>query len=222
MATLYADTISKIKSFKVVPVVALDEADHAVPLAKALLEGGLGIIEITFRTDAAAEAIRKVRGEAQEMFTGAGTVLSVDQVKAAVDSGAQFIVTPGFNESVVDYCISQSIPITPGINNPTGIEMALQRGLSVVKFFPAELSGGTAMVKALSGPYRKVGFIPTGGVKPENLETYLRIPSVIACGGTWLAPKEALAKGDFKKITSLTAEAMAIVRRAGGIGEIPV
>lgn len=222
MAAQFSDTISKIKSFGVVPVVALEDAGQAAPLAEAFLEGGLGIIEITFRTEAAAESIRKVRREAPNMFTGAGTVLSVDQVKAAVDSGAQFIVTPGFNESVVDYCVSQKIPITPGINNPTGIEMALQRGLSVVKFFPAELSGGTAMVKALSGPYRKIGFIPTGGVKPENLESYLRLPSVVACGGTWLAPKEVLAKGNFKKVASLTAEAMAIVRRAGGIGEIPV
>jgi 2-dehydro-3-deoxyphosphogluconate aldolase / (4S)-4-hydroxy-2-oxoglutarate aldolase len=222
MAALFSDTIRKIRSFGVVPVVALEEAEQAAPLAKAFLEGGLGIIEITFRTDAAADAIRRVRDDAPDMFTGAGTVLSVDQVKAAVDAGAQFIVSPGFNESVVDYCVSQKIPITPGINNPTGVEMALQRGLSVVKFFPAELSGGTAMIKALSGPYRKVGFIPTGGVKPENLKTYLSIPSVVACGGTWLAPKEALAKGDFKKITALTAEAMEIVRRAGGIGEIPV
>lgn len=222
MEQRFLETVKKIEGFGVVPVVALETAELAVPLAEAFLEGGLGIIEITFRTDAAAEAIRKVRKEAPKMFAGAGTVLSVDQAKAAIDSGAQFIVTPGFNEKVVDYCVSANMPITPGINSPTGIEMALQRELGAVKFFPAELSGGTAMIKALSGPYRQTRFIPTGGVKPENLGTYLSLPPVIACGGTWLSPKELLAKGDFKKITALTREAMAIVQRARGIGEIPV
>ena len=157
------DILQRIGELGIVPVVKLDKASDALPLGKALLEGELPIAEVTFRTDAAEESIRIMSRELPELLVGAGTVLTSDQVKKAVDAGAKFIVTPGFNPSVVDYCVEHNIPITPGINSPSQIEMALERGLDVVKFFPAEQSGGLPMLKAMSAPYGSVRFIPTGG-----------------------------------------------------------
>ena len=172
------DVLQRIEEFGIVPVVKLDRAEDALPLGRALVEGELPVAEVTFRTDAAEEAIRLLSRDLPDMLVGAGTVLTTDQVQRAVDAGAKFIVTPGFNPSVVDYCVSNDIPVTPGINSPSQIEMALERGLSVLKFFPAEQSGGLPMLKAMSGPYGAVRFIPTGGVGPENMVAYLTYEKV--------------------------------------------
>jgi 2-dehydro-3-deoxyphosphogluconate aldolase/(4S)-4-hydroxy-2-oxoglutarate aldolase len=201
------DPLTRIGQCRIIPVIALDDADAAVPLADALVAGGLPIIEITFRTDAAERAIRAVahRGD---LLVGAGTVLNVDTAKKAGDAGAKFIVSPGFNPKVVSWCVSAGIPITPGTATPTDIEMALDHGLSVVKFFPAEPLGGITMLKAVAAPYGLMRFIPTGGIGPENMATYLAFPKVLACGGSWMATKELIAAGQFDKIRDLTRQAV--------------
>ena len=206
------EVISRIADCRLVPVIKLDSADSAVPLAQALAESGLPVAEITFRTAAAGESIRRIAREAPQVLLGAGTVLTVDQIKEAVDAGAQFIVTPGFNPTVVEYCASNGIPITPGINNPTGIEAALSYGISVVKFFPAEASGGTRMLKAMSAPYGDVRFMPTGGVGPDNLGEYLALKSVVAVGGSWMVPGDKIKAGDFAAVGALVQEAVALAR----------
>ena len=160
---------SQIAAYGLVPVIKLTDPDHAVPLAEALSAGGLPVAEITFRTDSAAESIRRIGRETPDVIVGAGTVLTVDQAKQAVDVGARYIVTPGFNPKVVQYCVDNGVPITPGVNNPTTVEQALEFGLTLLKFFPAEASGGLAMLKALAGPYGHVSFVPTGGVNGDNL-----------------------------------------------------
>ena len=207
------EVLKRIEAVRVVPVIAIDDAKDAEPLGEALLAGGLPIAEVTFRTDAAEESIRALESALSDLLIGAGTVLSVDQVKRAVDAGAKFIVSPGFNPKVVDYCVSEHIPVTPGVNNPTGVETGLERELSVLKFFPAEASGGTAMLKAMSAPYTNVRFIPTGGIKPDNLQSYLSFDRVLACGGSWMVKSDLIANGEFAKITALCAEAVAL---AGG------
>ncbi len=201
---------ARIRELKIVPVIKLDRVADALPLGKALLEGGLPIAEITFRTDAAEESIRALTSRLPEVLVGAGTVLTVDQVQRAQRAGARFVVTPGFNPTVVDYCVKNRIPIYPGINNPMGVEAALERGLTVLKFFPAEVSGGIKMIQALAGPYVGVRYVPTGGVTPANLAAYLKEPAVYAVGGTWIAKADLISAGKFDEIAKLTREAVAI------------
>ena len=197
----------------VVPVIAIDRADDAVPLARALLAGGIGCAEITFRTAAAAEAIRRLTGEVREMLAGAGTVLTVQQAEQAALAGAQYIVSPGFDAAVVDWCQEHHVPVLPGVATPTEINMALARGVKILKFFPAEEFGGVRMLKALYGPYPEVRFIPTGGIRAHNLAEYLALPNVAACGGSWMATSRMIAEGQFEEIARLSTEARAIVRQ---------
>jgi 2-dehydro-3-deoxyphosphogluconate aldolase/(4S)-4-hydroxy-2-oxoglutarate aldolase len=208
-----SDVLKRIGELKIVPVISLDDAADAAGLGDALAAGGLPIAEVTFRTEAAEQAIRALarRGD---LLVGAGTVLNVETAKIAVGAGAQFIVSPGFNPKVVGWCMENKVPITPGIATPTEIEMALDHGLSVVKFFPAELLGGIKMLKAVSAPYPMMRFMPTGGITPENIEEYLKFKKVIACGGTWMVSKEMLAGKQFDAIQELSRKAVAAARRA--------
>jgi 2-dehydro-3-deoxyphosphogluconate aldolase/(4S)-4-hydroxy-2-oxoglutarate aldolase len=199
-----------LRERRLLPVVVLQRAADAAPLAKALKEGGLPLAEITFRTAAAAASIEAIRRHEPGVRVGAGTVSSVAQVDEAIGAGAEFLVTPGFNPKVVERALAKGIPIYPGVNAPGFIEMALEFGLSTLKFFPAEASGGIAMIKALSGPYPSIRFIPTGGVGPANLSAYLATPSVLACGGSWMVDAKLIASGDFAGIAKLTAEAVAL------------
>ncbi|MDB5293288.1 MAG: Entner-Doudoroff aldolase [Phycisphaerales bacterium] len=206
------DILSRIGDLKIIPVISLDDAADAVPLGEALAAGGLPIIEITFRTQAAEQAIRAL-ANGNQLLVGAGTVLNVDTAKRAVDAGAKFIVSPGFNPKVVSWCIGTGVAITPGTATPTDIEMALDHGLSVVKFFPAEAMGGIKMLKAVAAPYGMMRFVPTGGIGPENLEEYLKFPKVLACGGSWMAAKELIAERRFDKIRELTRQAVELAGR---------
>ena len=199
------ETISKIG---IVPVVKLEDAKDAAPLADALCNGGLPCAEVTFRTAAAAEAISIMTKAHPDMVVGAGTVLTTDQVDQAVEAGAKFIVSPGLNPKVVKYCVDKNIPITPGTNSPSEIETAIEFGLEVVKFFPAEQSGGIAKIKAMAAPYVNMKFMPTGGINAKNLISYLDFPKVIACGGSWMVPGDLIANGEFDKIEELTREAV--------------
>ena len=202
------EILEKISKIGIVPVVVLDDAKDAEPLAKALCEGGLPCAEVTFRTDAAEESIRRMTSAFPEMLVGAGTVLTTEQVDRAVGAGAKFIVSPGFNPEVVKYCIGKDIPMVPGTNNPSNIEAALSLGLDVVKFFPAEQSGGVAMIKAMAAPYVNVKFMPTGGINAGNICDYLAFDKIIACGGSWMVKKDLVAAGKFDEIKKLTEEAV--------------
>ncbi len=205
------EILQKISDLGVVPVVKIDNAKNAVPLAQALKDGGLPLAEITFRTAAAEESIRQICAAHPDMLVGAGTVLTVDQAERAVKAGAKFIVTPGFSPAVVKHCNDRKIPITPGVATPTEIQMALDHGLEVVKFFPADSFGGIKTLKAMSAPYGMVKFIPTGGISAANLTEYILFPKVLACGGSWMV-KDEFIKGDkFSEITRLTQEAIAIM-----------
>jgi 2-dehydro-3-deoxyphosphogluconate aldolase / (4S)-4-hydroxy-2-oxoglutarate aldolase len=208
------EIINRIKSLRIVPVVIMDSAENSSSLAESLLEGGLPCAEVTFRTAAAKETIKRL-SHFQEICLGAGTVLSVDQVKSAVDSGALFIVSPGFNPKVVGYCVDQKIPVFPGICTPTEIEMGLEFGLEVFKFFPAESFGGLNTLKAISGPYGMIKFIPTGGIHEKNVGSYLSFNKVLACGGSWMVPRELVNEGRFRDITNLISEAVKIVKIPG-------
>ena len=196
----------------IVPVIALDQTDDAVPLARALLAGGIGCAEITFRTAAAAESIRRIAHEVSEMLVGAGTVLTVQQAEQAISVGAQYIVSPGFDATVVDWCQQQGIPVLPGVATPTEINMAFARDIKLLKFFPAAEFGGVRMLKALHGPYPEVKFIPTGGINPQNLPEYLALPNVFACGGSWMATRSMLSNGQFAEIARLSGEARQIIQ----------
>jgi len=200
--------LEKIKKIGIVPVVKIDRAEDAVPLAKALCAGGLPCAEVTFRTDAAAEAIRLMVQNFPQMCVGAGTVLNSNQVDVAIQSGAQFIVSPGLNPKTVQHCIDKNIPVVPGITSPSEIEQALELGLDVVKFFPAEQSGGLAKIKAMAAPYTTMKFMPTGGVNAKNLNSYLDFPKILACGGSWMVPADLINNGEFDKIEQLTREAV--------------
>jgi len=202
--------MKRINELKLVPVVALDDAKDAAPLAEALIEGGLPCAEVTFRTAAAAESI-KTMSKYPEICLGAGTVLSVDQVKQAVDCGATYIVTPGFNPKVVGYCVENNIPITPGVCAPTQVEMGLEFGIEVMKFFPAEAYGGLKTLKAICAPYNMVKFIPTGGINVSNVCNYLAFEKVFACGGSWMVKKDLVTAGNFAEIVRLTKEAVTII-----------
>src|SRR5665648_496707 len=199
--------LERIGELGIIPVVKMEKAEDALPLGKALIDGGLSIAEITFRTSAAEDSIKILTKELPKLLVGAGTVLTVEQAKKAVSAGAKFIVSPGFNPKVVDYCIENSIPITPGVNNPTQIEMALERGIEVVKFFPAEASGGLPLLESMSAPYSGIKFIPTGGINLNNLSSYLSNKKVHACGGSWMVKPELISSGNFDEITRLTKEA---------------
>ncbi|MVB11971.1 putative KHG/KDPG aldolase [Caprobacter fermentans] len=191
----------------IIPVIKMDCLEHAVPLAKALKNGGLPAAEITFRSDAAADSIRAIAKEVPELFVCAGTVLTVQNAELAVDAGAKAMISPGTNLSVVRWCIENKIPVFPGCATPTEVEACMREGLSVVKLFPAEVVGGIAMLKALSGPYSGMKFMPTGGVKPGNVKEYLSQKNVLACGGTWMVPEDLLTDGKFDEIEALTKEA---------------
>jgi 2-dehydro-3-deoxyphosphogluconate aldolase/(4S)-4-hydroxy-2-oxoglutarate aldolase len=207
-----SDILKQLAVHRLIPVIALDRAQDAGPLADALTAGGLPVAEVTFRTEAAEAAIREM-SKRPDMLVGAGTVLYVDTVKRAVDAGAKFIVSPGFSEQVVSYCIDQKIPVTPGCVTPTEIQMAIEHGISTVKFFPAEAVGGIKTLKAFAAPFAQVRFIPTGGITEANLADYLSFSPVIACGGSWMVTKELLAAGEFAKITSITAKAVSMAKK---------
>lgn len=210
------DTLKQIGSTGIVPVVVLNKADDAEPLAQALVKGGLPCAEVTFRTDAAEESIRRIAKKFPEMFVGAGTVLTTEQADRAVGAGAKFIVSPGLNPKVVEHCLKKGYPITPGIMTPTELEMALGFGLDVVKFFPAENAGGLKMIKAMSAPYTMMKFMPTGGINATNVRDYLACNKILACGGSWMVKGDLINAGDFIQIEKLTREAAVIVKEIRG------
>ena len=202
----------KIAESLIVPVVVLEDAKDAKPLAKALVNGGLPCAEVTFRTAAAAESIKIMTTEYPDMLVGAGTVLTTAQVDLAVESGAKFIVSPGFDPEIVDYCLSKDIPVFPGCVTPSEVAQAVKRGLKVVKFFPAGQFGGVATIKALAAPYVGLKFMPTGGVNAKNLEEYLNCSSIIACGGSWMVKGDLIKAGEFDKIETMTKEAVTLAK----------
>ncbi len=206
----------KIAACGVVPVVVLDDAKDAKPLADALVEGGLPVAEVTFRTACAADVIRIMSEAYPDMLVGAGTVLSVEQVKKAVECGAKFIVSPGFDPEVVDYCLANNIPVYPGTVTPTEVAMAVKRDLKVCKFFPAAQFGGLDTIKALAAPYTMVKFMPTGGISAKNLKDYLSNPRIIACGGSWMVKGDLIKAGDFAKVKELVKEAADLVKEIRG------
>ncbi len=205
--------IAKLRDLKVMPVIQIDNADDAVPLAKVLVENGLPAAEITFRTAAAAESIRRIRKAFPEIVLCAGTVLTKEQVDAAIEAGADFVISPGFNPTTVKYCIENNIKMIPGVNNPSLVEQALELGVTALKFFPAEASGGINMLKSLTGPYGQIELMPTGGVNPQNLLDYLAIPQVVACGGTWIAPTAAINAHDWDRIARNVREAVKLTQQ---------
>lgn len=203
-----------IKTFKqngIIPVVKLENPDNAIQLTRSLLKGGITCIEITFRSAAAEESIRRISKEVTETIVGAGTVLTIEQAEQALQAGAKFLVTPGFHPKIVDFAQSKDIPIFPGVNTPTSIEAALEKGLKILKFFPAEQSGGCKILKAFGGPYQSLKFIPTGGIKPSNLNDYLSLPNVLACGGSWLVNPKLIEAKNFEEIERLATEAVDIM-----------
>lgn len=204
----------KIAELKVVPVVVLEDAKDAAPLAKALCEGGLPCAEVTFRTAAAKDSIKAMSEAYPEMLVGAGTVLTKEQVDSAVEAGAKFIVSPGFDPEIVDYCLEKEIPVFPGCITPSEVAQAVKRGLRVVKFFPAEQFGGVATIKELSAPYVGLKFMPTGGVSAKNLKEYLACKPIVACGGSWMVKKDLIEAGEFDKIRELTKEAVSLANEA--------
>lgn len=204
----YSDVVKRIRDLGILPVIAIEDADKAVPLAKALCDGGLPAAEITFRTACAKEAIMRIRRELPDMLVGAGTVLTKDQVDDALEAGVEFIVTPGFNPEVVKYAISRGAIIMPGTATPGEMEQAMSLGLEIVKFFPAEQNGGVAKLKAVAAPYSKLRFIPTGGVNANNLVDYIKFPKIVACGGTWMVKKELIDDENWSEIKRLTEEAV--------------
>ena len=204
------DLAEKFQKIGVVPVVVLEDVKDAVPLAEALVEGGLPCAEVTFRTEAAEESIRLMAEQFPDMLVGAGTVLTKEQVDAAA-AGAKFIVSPGFDPEIVDYCLKKEIPVYPGCVSPSEVAQAVKRGLKVVKFFPAEPAGGLPMIKAMAAPYVGLKFMPTGGINAKNLEEYLSCDKIICCGGSWMVKGELVKAGEFDKIRELTAEARKLV-----------
>lgn len=206
----------KIAEFGVLPVIKIDSVQNAVPLCNALINGGLPAAEVTFRTDCAAEAISEITSAFPQMLTGAGTVLTEKQVDDAVSAGAKFIVSPGLNPKVVKHCQDINIPVIPGVVTPGEVEKGLDLGLDVLKFFPAEAAGGLKMIKAISAPYNKVSFVPTGGINLSNLEEYLSFKKVLACGGSFMVSADLINNGNFAEIQRLTEEAVKIVKKVRG------
>lgn len=212
MKSVY-DSFEKIG---IVPVVVINDEKDAYDLGKALMEGGLPCAEVTFRTAAAKDAIKTMSKEFPEMLVGAGTVLTIEQVDEAVSNGAKFIVSPGINPKVVEYCVKNNIPITPGTCTPSNVETALEYGIEVVKFFPAEPSGGLNFIKAIAAPYSNVRFMPTGGISEKNVRDYLSYDRIIACGGSWMVKSDLIKNKEFDKIKELTREAAGIVKEIRG------
>ena len=208
--------LEQFQKIGIIPVVVLDDAKDAEPLGRALMEGGLPCAEVTFRTAAAEESIRIMSEKFPDMLVGAGTVLTTEQVDRAVAAGAKFIVSPGINPKVVEYCVKKNIPITPGTCNPSNVETALEFGLDVVKFFPAEPAGGLKYIKAIAAPYVGMKFMPTGGINAENVKDYLKYDRILCCGGSWMVKGDLIKAGDFAKIEALTREAAAIVKEIRG------
>ncbi|XWY18985.1 bifunctional 4-hydroxy-2-oxoglutarate aldolase/2-dehydro-3-deoxy-phosphogluconate aldolase [Bisgaard Taxon 45] len=203
-----AQIIEKLRTIKVVPVIAVEEAEAILPLVETLAKNGLPVVEITFRSAAAEQAIRLVRQHYPDILIAAGTVLTSEQVIQAKNAGADFIVTPGFNPNIVKLCQTLQLPITPGINNPMSIEAALEMGITAVKFFPAEASGGVRMIKALLGPYAQLQIMPTGGISLHNIQEYLAIPNVVACGGSWFVEKKLIQEKNWEEIGRLVREVL--------------
>lgn len=207
-----SEILEQLSKFGVVPVVVLNDAKDAEPLAKALCEGGLPCAEVTFRTSAAEESIRTMSEKYPDMLVGAGTVLTTEQVDRAVGAGAKFIVSPGFDSEVVDYCLERNILVLPGCVTPSEIAQGVKRGLKVLKFFPAEQYGGVSTIKALSAAYVGIKFMPTGGVNLKNLKDYLDCDKIFACGGSWMVKGDMIEAGAFDKITEMTREAVSLVK----------
>ncbi len=205
---LVNEILKMIGDIGIVPVVKLDSADRAAGLGRALVAGGIPVAEVTFRTAAARDSIAAMTAEVPGLLVGAGTVGTVEQARAAMEAGAKFAVTPGFNAAVVDFCIEHGLPVLPGISGTEGIEKGIEKGLSVLKFFPAEPSGGVAMLDALAGPYANLRFVPTGGIDASNLANYARRPQVLAVGGSWMVRPEMIASGDWTSIERLCREAV--------------
>jgi len=208
--------IEKISNIGVVPVIKIDRAEDAIPLANALKNGGLCCAEVTFRTDAAEEAIRLIHKEFPDFIIGAGTVLTPKQADLAIKAGASFIVSPGLNTTVVKHCIDNDYPVIPGVCTPSEVELGMSLGLSYLKFFPAEAAGGVKMIKAMAAPYNKIKFMPTGGIGTGNLKDYLTCSAVFVCGGSWMVPANLINDGKFDEIEKLTAEAVALVKEIRG------
>lgn len=205
--------IEKLGASGLVPVVVIENAEDAIPTAKAMLEGGISVMEITFRTAAAAEAIERVSKECPDMLVGAGTVITAVQAELAVSKGAKFIVSPGYDEELVTWCCEHDVPITPGCVTPTEIMAALKHGIKVLKFFPANIYGGLSAIKSLAGPFASVKFIPTGGVNAGNMVEFLVSPHIHAVGGSWVCPKADITAHNFERITALCAEARSKICR---------
>ena len=202
-----------LASIGIIPVIKINDAEKAVPLARALCAGGLPAAEVTFRTPAAAEAIRRIRAEVPEVCVCAGTVLNAETAERAVEAGAEAVISPGTNPAVVKWCLEMGVPVIPGCATPTEVEACMRMGLDFVKLFPAEVVGGVAMLKALSGPYSHMAFMPTGGVSPENAAAYLAQKNVVCCGGSWMVPEKLLESGDFAAIERLARAAAEIARQ---------
>ena len=213
---MFDELIKKIEDIKIVPVVVLNDAENAKPLAKALCEGGLPCAEVTFRTGAAEESIRIMHEAYPEMIIGAGTVLTTEQVDRAVAAGASLIVSPGFDPEIVDYCISKNIEVVPGIVTPSELAQAVKRGLTRVKFFPAEAAGGLKMIKAMCAAYTNVRIMPTGGINAKNISEYLECDKIFCCGGSWMVKGDMIKAGEFDKIKDMTAEAVSLVKKIRG------
>ncbi len=202
----------RIRAVGLIPVVTFDRAADAESLGDALMAGGLPCAEVTFRTDAAPSAIETLAGRFPDMLVGAGTVLTVDQARTAVSVGSSFVVSPGFDEAVVDWCVEHETPVIPGVMTPTEVMRALTKGVHLLKFFPAEAAGGVRSLQAMTGVFPDVEFVPTGGIGTEQLADYLRLPTVAACGGSWMASRQLIARGEFDQIERMTATAVAVVR----------
>jgi len=214
----HAAVLERFATMRLIPMIVIDDPDDAVPLARALSDGGLRCAEVTLRTPRAMEALRRIASELPDVLIGAGTVLTPAQAAEARAAGARFVVAPGFNAGMVEFCQSVDLPVFPGVCTPTEIEMALGAGLSLLKFFPAEPIGGLPFLKAVAAPYTTVSFMPTGGIGPSNLASYLAFPRVVACGGSWMAPNDWIAAGQFDRIRDTTRAAVAIANSvtAGG------
>ena len=210
------EVLEKIQKIGIVPVVVLNDAKDAAPLAKALCDGGLPCAEVTFRTEAAEESIRIMAEQFPQMLVGAGTVLTTEQVDRAVAAGAKFIVSPGFDPEIVDYCIEKGITVTPGCVTPSEVAQGVKRGLKVLKFFPAEQFGGVATIKAMTAAYVGIKIMPTGGINPKNVREYLACDKIFACGGSWMVKGDMIKAGEFDKIEAMTKEAVEIVKEVRG------
>jgi len=215
-----AEALATLSRIGLVPVITIDSPRDAVPLAEALLDGGIGCAEVTFRTPSGGEAIHGISSTCGELLVGAGTVLTVEQAEQATQAGARYVVAPGFDPAVVDWCQAHNVPVIPGVATPTEISMALARGLDLLKFFPAEAMGGVQMLRALSAPFASVRFVPTGGITAANLPQYLALPNVAACGGSWMAKESMISAGKFTEIARLSRQARAIVHQVRGEPEV--